>query len=605
MFTHAQESKLALVEAGRAKSFQATGMFSKSASLRNSTSLFILAFFTMFQMVVSPVMADTPMPARDPFPAPAPVESPVQLRGLGSPLSEPGKNTLDNLRLGAEESAGVIFEQPDQVFVKPPILKALIQLDNQLSPYGLDANAKPSRPITLAEVEQIALENNLVIKISHSDQENKHWQYRGALTGFLPSMSNGVSYQALTGKYASPFGLLASVNNINLVMPNTGSYYFFQGGKVLFGSLQAKHQYKASQFALKGTTNDILYEAGKLYYDLVLNDILLQIKVKAVETSQALLARSMIRYENGAGTKLDVLQARTQLSKDRQALISQQIARRQSAIHLTTALNLDTSEDLTVENRLLSKVRLVDAALSAGDLLSIAIDNRPELKHYEQLRLAAKDAVKVAASALLPTVQGTAVAASTGARVTSSGSGSQSAASTSGFAAGGFSVSSGSATPSSGSGGRPKYAQTEIFVLGVDVQWTLPGLGSTAFASVQSAKWVARKAQLDFNYKLSRVYEEVRDAYLQSLEAESLIKETTDTVESTKEQLSVAITRMEEGVGIDVDVINAQRDYTSALVDKASAIAQFDSAQLRLLRTIGKISYDTVARGVPVTNKSK
>jgi outer membrane protein TolC len=592
----AQESELTLTAADRARNSFAEGTSSPTAILRAAASI-LLVLSCIVSLLVLPAWAE--------LPAPAPAE-PIPLRGLGSPLPEPDKHTLDNIRLDAEESSGAIFEQPDQVLVKPPLLKALIQLDNKLSPYGLDANTKPSRPITLAEVEKIALDNNLVVKISHTDQENYHWQYRGALGGFLPSMSNSISYQALTGKYASPFGLLASVDNINLVMPNSGSYYFFQGGKVLYGALQSKHRYKASQFALKGTTNDILYEAAKLYYDLVLNDVLLQIKVKAVETSQALLARAMIRYDNGAATKLEVLQARTQLSKDRQALISQQIARRQAAIHLSTALNLDTSEDLTVENRLLSKVRLVDSALSAGDLLSIAIDNRPELKHYEQLRLAAKDAVKVAVSALLPTVQGTAVAASTGARVTSSGSGSQSAASTSGFAAGGFSVSGASATPSSGGGSsQPKYAQTEIFVIGVAVEWTLPGLGSIAAANVQSAKWVARKAQLEFNYKLARVYEEVRDAYLESLEAENLIKETTDMVESTKEQLNVAVTRMEEGVGIDVDVINAQRDYTSALVDKASAIAKFDSAQVKLLRTIGKISYDTVARAVPVTNQSK
>lgn len=532
--------------------------------------------------------------------SPANPEAP--LPGNSDTFAAPGKNALNELRTEAEETTGAIFMEPDQVVVKPPVLKALIQLEKNLSPYGLDAGSKNSRAVTFREVITNEIDNNLTIKVEHSDQESQHWQYRSALGGFLPNVTNGLIYQYITGKYASPFGVIASVKNTNLVIPSELDYYFFQGGKVLFGAKQKLHEYKAARFKLSGTINDELLDVSQRYYDLVRNDVLLQIRIKAVETSQALLDRNQIRYENGANTKLDVLQARTQLSKDRQELISQQIARRYAALHLATALNWDPSVDLTPENRLLAKLYLVDPSVNINDLVNAAISNRPELKKYEQLRLAAKDAVKVARSGLFPTVQGSILSGATGAKVSpnSASSTGQTTVATGSLAPGGFSTTSTSATPLATSSTGSQFSMTEVMVLGLNVQWTLGGLGTIDAANVQSAKWQARKAQFEVNYELARVYEEVRDAYLDSIKYENLINETTDAVNSAREQLRVATIRLDEGVGTDLDAVNAQRDYTSALIDKANAIVDFNLAQVSILRSVGKISLDSLTRAIPM-----
>jgi outer membrane protein TolC len=41
-------------------------------------------------------------------------------------------------------------------------------------------------------------------------------------------------------------------------------------------------------------------------------------------------------------------------------------------------------------------------------------------------------------------------------------------------------------------------------------------------------------------------------------------------------------------------VVNSQRSYTNALIEKAKAIVQFNEAQADLLRAMGKISVDTL-----------
>lgn len=504
---------------------------------------------------------------------------------------------LDRIRLESEETTGTIFREPDQVEVKAPLLKALIQTQVPLSPYQLDADS--ARSISLRDVAQAALDGNLSIKISNADKEMGRWHFWSSMGQFLPEVINGVSYQGIRGNYASPFGQIAPANSPYLVIPNSLNLYLFKGGTILFGAMRARHDYKALNWSLKGTTNDVLFDASRLYYQLVLNNVLLQIRIKGVELGESLLARNNIMFENGANTKLDVLQAKTQLSRDRQNLISQQIERRQSAVNLSTALNLDPSVDLLIAEQVIKKARLVDSALTINDLVGIAIKNRPELKKYEQLRLAARDHVRVVRGRLLPTVQGMATMAATGADAVNVQQAQASSGSTSGVSAGSFSTSS-MVPAGGGTSSNPKFTTVEIYQIGINVQWALPGMGTVDAAKVQEAKWEARRVQLEGVEQLNKVYKEVREAYLDGIKAESLINETTDYVNSSREQLSVATTRLAEGVDTDLAAVIAQRDYVNALADKANAIVSFNTAQVRLLRALGRITLDTLTRGVPI-----
>ena len=99
---------------------------------------------------------------------------------------------------------------------------------------------------------------------------------------------------------------------------------------------------------------------------------------------------------------------------------------------------------------------------------------------------------------------------------------------------------------------------------------------------------------------MNRVQAELRDAYLSSLSAENLIVATTDAVNSSAEQLRVAKDRIENGVGTQLDVLNAQKDYTTALIDKVKAITEYNTAQVKLLRAIGRISVNTVVSNSPL-----
>lgn len=505
------------------------------------------------------------------------------------------------------KSTGSIFVDPEQIFVKPPLLTALITIDQRFSPYALDAVGE--NQLGLKDALKIAFANNLNIKISKEYVDISKWQYYGSLGNFLPNLTNDLAFQGIRGNYVSPAGLVIPISNPYFTVNSAFQWYLYKGGSIIHTALEKNHDYKAMQYSNKSTTYDVLLETSKLYYELVLNDALLQIKQKTVDVAKASVIVNQDQFDNGVNTQLDVLQSKFELSKDRQDLISQQVKRRESAINLAKSLNVDSGVDINLKDRHIIKTRLVEKSLLPADLLRIAVDNRPELKHYEQLRLAAKEAIKVAKATLLPTLAATGAVIGSGSNASTLSNSSQQSTqasqqtplSSSGTGIGSVSSASSLALGAPGSSSGPRHFTTRsLFNIGLDLQWNIGGMALTEVAQVQSARANARKVQLEFNRELNKVYQEVRDSFLTSMSAEKLIEETTDTVKYAEEGLRVCQVRIHEGVGTTLDLVQAQRNYTAALTSKANAIIDFNLSQIKLLHAMGRLSVDNATNKVPV-----
>jgi outer membrane protein TolC len=279
------------------------------------------------------------------------------------------------------------------------------------------------------------------------------------------------------------------------------------------------------------------------------------------------------------------------LSTDRQNLIDQQINRRNAAIKLSQYLNIEQGEDLTTNSDQMNKIRLVSQRLGPAELLKVAIDNRPELKQYQQLRLAAKRQINIELSHLLPTfdfngdIFGVGETLSPSTRTVTTN--------TIGIAAGGGSVVAAPITLNLNRriGG--------IWRIGYNLSWQFEGIGTVASANTYNAKLLARQAQLQQQQILNQVITDVRQSYLSTLSSENLIQEATAKVKSATEELRLAQLRFQHGLGKNIDVLRAQQDHTSALIDKAQALQKFDIAQVQLLRDIGVLSINTITARTP------
>ncbi len=97
------------------------------------------------------------------------------------------------------------------------------------------------------------------------------------------------------------------------------------------------------------------------------------------------------------------------------------------------------------------------------------------------------------------------------------------------------------------------------------------------------------------NYKL--VFQQVRSSYLSWRVAREQIDNAAHGVDSSAEELRLAELRLSTGVGTNLELIQAQRDYINALTTQAQAIVGSNLAQAQLLHDTGIISMDTLLHG--------
>jgi outer membrane protein TolC len=487
--------------------------------------------------------------------------------------------SIKELNSAAENSAF----SAERLDLKRDSLKALITIDRRIDPFSLDAQS--SRSFTLKEAIDTTLANNLDIGIVDYDRQAAKARLLGAYGKFLPDIALSYQYNYLKGKANVPFGSNLEplrFNNPFIITSAGFKYYGYRGGSVLFSALKGRNQLRAEKEKKKATIADALRETVHLYNELILQEAILRIRIRAVETSESQLSLSRDLQAGGLATRLEVLQAETQLSQDRQNLIDQQIARRDAAIRLSDHLSLPQDVDLRPTAEVIEKWRLVSDDQLVGKLVSQAIDNRPELKQYEELRLAAKKQIVINAANLQPSFAFNGNVLGIGETLSKS----TELAPVTLATVGGNSVAQ-----------VPRQRQiTALYTLGFNVNWNFQGLGTVDAANIYAAKLDARKAALESQRLLNQVVSEVRRSYLKSLSSERKIEEAIAQVRSADEELRLASLRYQNGVGKNIDVLRAQQDYTGALIEKARALVAFNDAQVDLLRNVGLISSSSLLK---------
>lgn len=468
----------------------------------------------------------------------------------------------------------------ETIELKRPELTALISVNEHLSPLTIDASG--NTPVSLPSVLSAAVQHNLDIADYRTQTEIQKWNYLSSMSKFLPDVNMGYQKQYIKGLFFFPLttssssaaALASGATTTNkfakistpFTIASAGfTYHAYQGGKIAFAALENHNRLRAARAAQHATLSDTLLAVAKDYYSLLLNEAFLQIQIKAVETSEEQVRVNSDLEKSGLATNLDVLQSRTQLSRDRVNLIDQQRARRVAAIRLADTLNMNMAQDLAPAEHELRKVKLVDEGMGIGRMLEFAIDNRPELKQYEELRRAAKKAIVVAAAPLQPKVN-------IGGNVYGIG---------------------------------PALNNIEaLYQLSFAIQFSFGGLGMTDYSNIQAAKWKARQALVQANKEFNTVIDQARTAFIDSLTTERKIDETVNEVVSAEEELRLAKIRFENGLGTNLDIITAQRDRTTAYLERAQAIANYNIAEVQLLHDLGLISVDGLISGRPIASSS-
>lgn len=556
----------------------------ESLSQRNRTWGFLFAEHQMRLVIFLAVLWISLLPAFAEEPK-------VQLRGLDQSVTDSpkpdGVSTVDDTPIfsGASKSR-IVPADPGVIPQKSRLLKLPVDkmLEDRLTisstppkflvPIGkerlppLKLEAKYSEPISLKDALTIARDNNLPIQIAKTDVSESKYKLIGSLSGFVPSMSMNYTPQTL---YSGNKTLKSDPYFITMIYP------VFLGGGAVFNSLSRLHEMRAARNTLLVSNNDVLLDAYVKYYDLMLNWALLALRSKSLEVAQTLLSINQDLMTAGLGTDFEVMQAKTLLALEKQRMVRQEVELRRSALQLCVTLNKSVLVNLVPSEGDITRQSLVEEDQSPEFLTALAVQHRPELARWEELRLAARDAAVAAASPLVPRA-----AFFTNNSINIGGSGSSIIIPT-----GGGSGSGGITSETTGSA-------NSAFAGGFILNWLLAGGGLNDAGNSLAARMKARKALLEGKEELLKVSAQVRQAYNDTRAADTEIEVTTEAVGAAAEQLRMANLRLTHQVGINLEVVQAERDYIDAVSRRIEAFVNFKKSQARLLHATGLISVQTL-----------
>ena len=292
------------------------------------------------------------------------------------------------------------------------------------------------------------------------------------------------------------------------------------------------------------------------YFLLQRQDEQVRIGQQSVRSSLVSLRDARARYQAGVSTKLEVLEAQTQLSRDRQVLTNGLSA--QSRARRALASILDLPQDVTPTAAAPSRVIGVWQP-SLQESIVAAYAFREELDQFI-LDISINNSN---ANSALAAVQPVLSVFNTFNTAKNQGQASQ-----------------------TGSIDMADYSWNVSNAVGLNATWNIFD-GGRARALYRQNKQRAEQSTFDFASQRDRIRQEVEDSFFTLRESTQNIHTTSTEVLSTAESLRLARLRFQAGVSTQREVVDTQRDLTTAEVRYADAITSYNISLAQLRRRTG------------------
>jgi len=428
---------------------------------------------------------------------------------------------------------------------------------SQITFYGFSDEGGAIIPnvLSLKEAIDIAVLNNRSIQIQQEEIEFARGNVLYGRSLFLPQVNAafGYTYNNSVLPLSSPSGqtkdphIFTGYQNDNLATLSVDES-IYNGGANIANLEGGKLQLKAQQETLRATRLEVEFETKRLFFGILLAYETRRIAQELVNQAQAHCDDTKTKFNQGTASKFDVLQAKVQVSK-----LIPQLVNAENAIELIMAefkkeLVLDLKKSVRIEGKL--DYLLVE--IKEDSFLQEAYSKNPGMI-LKLLGLSInKWAIEYAKSGWLP-------------QVTASGN---------------YSYRSSDI----GNMFNPKH---DLWNVGVKASIALFD-GFAPKAKVDEARAKYAQADLQKLDLIDQIAVDIKNACLDLKQAKAVIDSQKDVIEEAKEALRLSEVRYNNGVGIALDIFDAQVSLAQIEQNLAQGIYDYIMAKAQLDRIMGK-----------------
>ena len=417
------------------------------------------------------------------------------------------------------------------------------------------------RPITLEEAIQLAEFNSPKLKAAGSQVDQAKFSLRAAVAAWYPTVdlsATGLPEYFESYSYRNPdFGpdTYSRQRRVNGVL--SVSWDLINPARVPQIAL-ARDRYERASDSYLIALRDLRLEAQTAYFSLQRADEGVRIGQDSVKASLVSYRDARARFNAGVSTKLEVLEAETQLARDRNILTAN--LRLQDEQRHLLARVLDLPQNVIPTAATPSRpLGLWEPSLQES--IVAAYNYREELDQLILDISINNSQANASLAAVQPVVS--------------------------------F-VNSTTAYRSEGQSAKTSLSEIDMrdFTYGVQnstaltASWRLFD-GGRARAEYERSKQVAQQRRFDFANLRNQIRFEVEQSFFGLRAAIQSIDTTASEVLASRESLRLSQLRVQAGVGVQREVVNTQRDLTQAELKYASAVNDYNTNLAQLQRRTG------------------
>jgi len=318
---------------------------------------------------------------------------------------------------------------------------------------------------------------------------------------------------------------------------------------------------------VRAAVQDVVYAAETAYYNLLLNQHLVDVSADAVRSAKVHLDQVEKKRAGGVASDFDVLRAQVELSNFEADLIRSKNAIDLARASLIKTMGISQDSDFVLSDELVYAPIQVSMEQAVRD----AFTNRPDLYRREYQIRQQREQLQIARSRYLPNV--------------------------SGF----FSNTWANPNPHSLTA---ETAWGSAWQGGVQGMWPIFN-GFQREGQIIQEKARLRQAQIDLVDTEETALYELTQALLSMENAVEFVQSQQLNLTRAKEGLRLADVGYQQGINTQVELIDAQAALTTASANYYQAIWSHIASKLALQRAMGTIAHGVAADGSEVQAESR
>ena len=445
-------------------------------------------------------------------------------------------------------------ESVNNKIIRPLVASSKNELSNSSNPS--DITIKKIRPISINEINELVQENHPKVEAYRSKVDQAKQLLIESLSSWYPTINlsaNGLPQYLEAEQYNSSSADTSSKQwkaNISIKL----SWDLIDPARIPEISA-ARDEFEKANASLLIVIRDLQLEATSKYFLLQQSDEGIRIGKESIKASETSLLDAKNKFKSGLGTRLEILEAEAQLSRDKQLLINKMVDQNINQRSLATALNLP---------EYISPIAATPPTLlgvwetSLEDSINQAYSYRERLKNLLLDISISNNNANSALASSQPTI-------SLVNTLSNSYTKGELATSTPDMSKTGSSLSN---------------------TIGLNATWNIFD-GGKAQALYKYNKYKAKEARSNYIEAKALIRQEVEESYYKLQAANLNIMSRTRELIAAKESLRLARLRFKEGIATQREIVNNQRDLTAAEVGQTDAITSYNTNITELIRKTG------------------